>query len=120
MKVCGKQNNRLAEISDYIGKRKEMEQRNLVPVDQHPLAHTQEPSSRRQEPYIRMTLKLSGFVCLGKDRGTVLSVWWAGNRRWRRRVPPKRRLTFNGLHGVIPQETELFITIAVRTSNPTD
>jgi hypothetical protein len=25
-------------------------------------------------------------------------------------------VTFNGLHGVIPQKTELFITIAVRTS----
>jgi hypothetical protein len=27
--------------------------------------------------------------------------------RWRRHVPPKRRLTFNGLHGVISQQTEL-------------
>jgi hypothetical protein len=31
-------------------------------------------------------------------------------------VPPKRWLTFNGLHGVM---TELFITIAVRTPDPT-
>jgi hypothetical protein len=29
------------------------------------------------------------------------------------------RLTFNGLHGVIFQKIELFISIAVRTSNPT-
>jgi hypothetical protein len=36
-----------------------------------------------------------------------------------RYVPPKRRLTFNGLHGVITQEIELFITTGVRTSNPT-
>jgi hypothetical protein len=28
--------------------------------------------------------------------------------RWRRHVPPKRRLTFNGLHGVISKKTELF------------
>jgi hypothetical protein len=28
--------------------------------------------------------------------------------RWRRYVPPKRRLTFNGLQGVIFQKTELF------------
>jgi hypothetical protein len=28
-------------------------------------------------------------------------------------------LTFKGLHGIISQMTELFITIAVRTSNPT-
>jgi hypothetical protein len=36
-----------------------------------------------------------------------------------RHVPPKRQLTFNRLHGVISQKAELFITIAVRTSNPT-
>jgi nitrate reductase gamma subunit len=27
--------------------------------------------------------------------------------RWRRHVPPKRRLTFNGLRGVISQKVEL-------------
>jgi hypothetical protein len=31
----------------------------------------------------------------------------------------KRWLTFNGLHGVISQKMELFITTVVRTSNPT-
>jgi hypothetical protein len=36
--------------------------------------------------------------------------------RWRRYVPPKRQLTFNGLHGVISQKIALFITAAVRTS----
>jgi hypothetical protein len=34
-------------------------------------------------------------------------------------VTPKRRLTLNGLHDVIPQKIVLFITTAVRTSNPT-
>jgi hypothetical protein len=34
-------------------------------------------------------------------------------------VPPKHRLTSNGLHGVISQKIEIFITTAVRTSNPT-
>jgi hypothetical protein len=38
--------------------------------------------------------------------------------RWGRYVLPKRRLTFNGLHGVIFQKIESFITTAVRTSNP--
>jgi hypothetical protein len=33
--------------------------------------------------------------------------------------PPKRWLIFGGPHGVISQKTELFITTAVRTSNPT-
>jgi hypothetical protein len=39
-------------------------------------------------------------------------------RKWRRFVIPIHRLAFNGLHGVISQKTELFITTAVRTSNP--
>jgi hypothetical protein len=34
-------------------------------------------------------------------------------------VPPKRRLNSHGLHGVISQKIELFITTAARTSNPT-
>jgi hypothetical protein len=40
-------------------------------------------------------------------------------RRWRWHVPPKRRLTFAGLHAVLSQKIELFITTAVRTSNHT-
>jgi hypothetical protein len=32
-------------------------------------------------------------------------------RKWRRYVLPKRRLTFNGLHGVISQKIELFTSI---------
>jgi hypothetical protein len=39
--------------------------------------------------------------------------------RWRRCVPSKRLLIFNGLHGVIFQKIVPFITTAVRTSNPT-
>jgi hypothetical protein len=39
--------------------------------------------------------------------------------RWRRYVPPNHQLTFNGLHGVISQKTEHFITTGVRTSDPT-
>jgi hypothetical protein len=38
--------------------------------------------------------------------------------RWRRHVAPKRRLTLNGLRDVISQKMVLFITTAVRTSNP--
>jgi hypothetical protein len=39
--------------------------------------------------------------------------------RWRRHDPPKRWLTFNRLLCVISQKTELFVTTAVKTSNPT-
>jgi hypothetical protein len=35
-------------------------------------------------------------------------------------VPPKHQLTYNALHGVISQKTEVFIITAVRTSNPTE
>jgi hypothetical protein len=34
-------------------------------------------------------------------------------------VLPKRRMIFNGLHGLIYQKIVLFITTVVRTSNPT-
>jgi hypothetical protein len=33
-------------------------------------------------------------------------------------VSPKRRLTFNGLHGVTSQKTVRFIITGVETSNP--
>jgi hypothetical protein len=45
--------------------------------------------------------------------------WLIRAWRWRQHVHPKVQLTFNGLHGVISQKIELFITTAVRTSNPT-
>jgi hypothetical protein len=39
--------------------------------------------------------------------------------RWGRHVSSKRPLTFNGLHGVVSQKIEFFITTAMKTSNPT-
>jgi hypothetical protein len=39
--------------------------------------------------------------------------------RWRRHVSPKIVLTFNGLHGIISQKIELFVTTSMRTSDPT-
>jgi hypothetical protein len=54
----------------------------------------------------------------------LLSCWYLARvilRPWRRRWydPPKRRLTFNGLHGFIAQKIVLFITTAARTSSST-
>jgi hypothetical protein len=43
----------------------------------------------------------------------LLSCWYLAWLR-RRYVPPKRQLTFNGLHGVISQMIILFVTTAVR------
>jgi hypothetical protein len=42
---------------------------------------------------------------------------WQADWRWC--VSPKRRLTFSWLHGVVSQKIVVFITTAVRTSNPT-
>jgi hypothetical protein len=39
--------------------------------------------------------------------------------RWKRYVPPKHWLQLNRLHGVISQKMILFITSAVKTSDPT-
>jgi hypothetical protein len=44
---------------------------------------------------------------------TILLPW-----RWKRYVPPKRRVPLNTLHGVISQKKILFKTTAVKTSNP--
>jgi hypothetical protein len=44
---------------------------------------------------------------------TILRPW-----RWRRYVPPKRRVPLNALHSVISQKKILFKTTAVKTSNP--
>jgi hypothetical protein len=52
-----------------------------------------------------------------KNKPSKKPVWkQAASRRY---VPPKRRLVFNGLHGVIFRKMALFITTAVRTSNLT-
>jgi hypothetical protein len=44
---------------------------------------------------------------------------WRQNISWSRNQSESMWLTFNGLHGVISQKMVLFITTAVRTSNPT-
>jgi hypothetical protein len=49
-----------------------------------------------------------------------MKAWLIQPPRWRRYVPPKRRLTFNRLNGVIFQEIVFFITTTVRTSNPAE
>jgi hypothetical protein len=44
---------------------------------------------------------------------------YSSTPKWSHHDTPKRPLTFNGLHGVMSKKTELFITTAVGTSNPT-
>jgi hypothetical protein len=40
--------------------------------------------------------------------------------KWKRDVPPKPRLAYTGLHGVISQKAQIFLAAAVRTSNSTE
>jgi hypothetical protein len=64
-------------------------------------------------------LHLHGYCLLFASRMFLV---WLILRHWssRRHVPLKRRLTFNGTHGVISQKIEIFLTTAVRTLNPTE
>jgi hypothetical protein len=57
---------------------------------------------------------------LGVNRrfGGTYRLHLQGRWRWRQYVSLKRRLTLNGLHGLIPQKMVLFITTTVRSSNP--
>jgi hypothetical protein len=58
-------------------------------------------------------------LCLLPASGCFIAWLTLGPWRWRWYVTPKRRLTFNGIYGVISQKIGLFITSALRTSNPT-
>jgi hypothetical protein len=44
--------------------------------------------------------------------------WYLLLWRWRRQVPPKHRLTFDGINCVISQKIKFFTTTAVSTWNP--
>jgi hypothetical protein len=52
------------------------------------------------------------FICI------MLAFAWLLLLRWRWRVPPKRRLKFNGLRDVTSQEMQLLILTVVRTWHP--
>jgi hypothetical protein len=73
-----------------------------MPIDQFP------PVS-----YVRRKLRPNGCSTL-----YLLQRILRPSRR-KRNVPTKRQLTFNGLHGIMPQKTELFLTTALRTINLT-
>jgi hypothetical protein len=63
--------------------------------------------SFRFEEFCSPTFRFNLVYCLGYS---IL--------KWRRHVLPKRQLVFNGLHGVISQNTQLLLTIAVRSPKP--
>jgi hypothetical protein len=91
-----KQSNRFAEISDYIGNRKEILVRKSVLVDS--------PTGQNEQPVPIATLSVNRLLCLlPTSRGfiswLILLPW-----RWRRHVPIKRRLIFNRLHGVVSKK----------------
>jgi hypothetical protein len=56
-------------------------------------------------------ISVSRLLCLLPDSRCFL-VWFILRPwRWRKHVPPKRRLTFNRLHSIISDKTELFAVI---------
>jgi hypothetical protein len=90
VKAGGKQNSRLAEISDYIGSRREMEDSKSVPVGsllgQNELqvptgSHIQpnEPIGGKKRITSR-ALKTAVCAGIGRDRGEVVRGRWAENR----------------------------------------
>jgi hypothetical protein len=91
----GKQNSRLAEISDYVGNRKEMKDSKpipiVLPVGQNeppiPIGCPTQPSRPigGKNRITSMALKRGSCAGLGKDRGEV-RMWWAENGGvWERR-----------------------------------
>jgi hypothetical protein len=68
----------------------------------------------------RLGRKCCLLVLLAACFMSVSCMAYSSTCRWRRHVPPKRRLTFNGPRGVISHRIELFLTTAVRTSNCTN
>jgi hypothetical protein len=124
---CGNQSNRLDEIADYIGSGRQMEDsrlscschlpvRSVVCDSQWVLAlHSVLRASQR---VLNLCLPFPPVSHIIRNFGTptaarhssrsfhaqlILWTW-----RWRRYGPTKRRLTFNGLHGVISRMLELF------------
>jgi hypothetical protein len=59
------------------------------------------------------------FKCMRMRFCPYLKTCRYPSERWRRRVPPKRPLPFNGLLTLCPKKTVLFKTAAMGTSNPT-
>jgi hypothetical protein len=64
----------------------------------------------------QVTYTTSGFP---PAFGLVSSSAYSSALKIEATYPPKRRLTYNRLHGVISLKTEFFITTVVKTSNPT-
>jgi hypothetical protein len=59
----------------------------------------------------------SDSVCWLLHVGLLLALRTLQPRIYKRHVRPKCQLTFNGLHSVVSQKIELFVTTAMETSN---
>jgi hypothetical protein len=67
---------------------------------------------------LKVNWRFGGTCCLALLSRWLLLRFILRPWRWRCRLPPKRRLTCNGPHGIISPKIVLFIITAVRTSNP--
>jgi hypothetical protein len=77
--------------------------------------HHQGRRNRFSKPVSKQVASRSRMILLATCLLNLFLWPW----RWRRYVPPERRLKLNGLHSIISQKIILFIAIAVKTSNPT-
>jgi hypothetical protein len=95
VKVSGKQSNRLAEISDSIPNRRDIQDSKSVPtsspVGQNepsvPIGSHTQPSEPRGDKnrIINMAAKRAVCAGLGKERGEAVRLLWAKNREiWER------------------------------------
>jgi hypothetical protein len=65
-------------------------------------------------PVLLYNNKFSQITCFACYLSLLPLVWLTlRTLRWRRRFPPKRRLTFNGLHSIISQKTELIVIVVL-------
>jgi hypothetical protein len=79
---------------------------------------TGEPMGTYCPPFPSCFLHNPKFLIFNWSVYCLLSRWFlfgliSRHWKWRRYVPPKRPLTFNRLHAVISQKTELLVTTAV-------
>jgi hypothetical protein len=78
VKAGGKERNRISEISDCIGKMKEMEDRKSVPIGS-PLGQNEQPVPIGEPIGDKNRITSLALKRAGKHKEQAVSVWWAEN-----------------------------------------
>jgi hypothetical protein len=90
--------------------------RSLPQMDAGVSTGTFQSLTKFQENPTTLSQILRGSLQSHTQHNTLSQFMKAKGCKWRQYVPPKYRLTLNGLHWVILRKIQLFITTAVRTS----